>query len=88
MTIDEGHRKTFDDLVIHLHEAIDTEAMDAKVAVSIAKLVRFAGPFLFSLEKQVDALDRRLERIESRLTRLERVLEAGVPLHLRSTGRD
>ncbi|OGG52273.1 MAG: hypothetical protein A3F84_16185 [Candidatus Handelsmanbacteria bacterium RIFCSPLOWO2_12_FULL_64_10] len=84
MPIDEGHRKNFDDLVLHLHEAIDSETMDAKVVVTIAKLVRFAGPFLFNLQKQVDDLDRRLERIESRLGRIEKVLEATTSLRARS----
>ena len=84
MPTDETHRKNFDDLVLHLHEAIDTEMMDAKVVVTIAKLVRFAGPFLFSLEKQVDDLDRRLERIETRLSRIEKVLEATTSPRTRS----
>jgi hypothetical protein len=84
MPIDEGHRKNFDDLVLHLHEAIDGETMDAKVVVTIAKLVRFAGPFLFNLQKQVDDLDRRLERIESRLGRIEKVLEATTSPRTRS----
>jgi hypothetical protein len=84
MPTDEGHRKNFDDLVLHLHEAIDSETIDAAVVVIIAKLVRFTGPFLFSLEKQVDDLDRRMERIEARLGRIEKVLEATTSLRARS----
>lgn len=84
MPTNDLHRKNFDDLVLHLHEAIDGETMDAKSVVMMAKLVRFAGPFLFSLEKQVDDLDRRLERIEARIVRIEKVLEATTSPRTRS----
>lgn len=84
MPTNDVHRKNFDDLVLHLHEAIDGETMDAKFVVMMAKLVRFAGPFLFSLEKQVDDLDRRMERMEARIGRIEKVLEATTSLRTRS----